>query len=110
MPNPFLNQIPYLHVASHSLVVTAGVSDTFEAPSMFTGHVFVLGSGGDQQAVFLVGSDGNANFVGGGFKNRVAKSPNMSDVDIEQTGVRRWRMINAPDGLIKIALVGATEW
>ncbi len=43
-------------------------SDPFPVPSGFTGHVYVHGVGGNHQAVFVVGSDGNTQpWPPGGF-------------------------------------------
>src|SRR4051812_20693247 len=50
------------------------VSEPFAVPAGFTGHVYVHGVGGNQMAVFVVGSDGDAELWGnGGFFDRIGQ-------------------------------------
>jgi hypothetical protein len=74
---------------------------------LFTGHVYVHGVGGNQQAVFLVGSDGNAQFTGdGGFLINVG-SVNMPLTTINYVNPRLWSISGVPtDGKITVTLIG----
>ena len=86
-------------------------SDPFPVPPGFTGHVYVHGVGGNHMAVFVVGSDGNAQFAGGGgFLQRVQQNQ-MPNVTLEQVAPLRWAVIDlpsfgAPGTRIAVGLVG----
>src|SRR4051794_1983583 len=70
-------------------------SQPFNVPGGFTGHLYVHGIGGNEQAIFAVGSDGNANFSGGGFVAKLQHNL-MPDVQLEQVAPFIWRFVKLP--------------
>jgi hypothetical protein len=95
-----------------TLAVGAGdYSDTFHVKAGFTGHVYIHGYGGNQQAVFLVGSDGDANFVGSGGVSTRLFHYEMKDVRIEYVEKLTWRIAGIPQfggahSKVTVGLVG----
>ena len=101
------------------MVGSSGFSASFAGPGNFVGHVYIM-AGGSQQAVFLIGCDGNSQFSGGGgFKNVLARGPGVpSTIDIEEvtsptTSVKNWRLTGGPttagsrSGSVTVVFVGA---
>lgn len=86
-------------------------SQNFRVPSGFSGHVYIHGVGGNQQAIFAVGSDGNGQFTpNGGFLVKEQHNE-MPDVMIEQVAALTWRIAKlpasgAPHTSIMVSVVG----
>src|SRR3954465_12452480 len=97
---------------SFSLGIGPGdFSEPFAVPSGFTGHVYIHGVGGNQMAVFVVGSDGDGELWGsGGFVERIGQHE-MPNVTIKKIGTRVWQITDFPSfgsagAKIAVALVG----
>lgn len=89
-------------------------SAPFPVPQGFTGHLYVH-CGGNQQAIFAVGSDGNGQFnASGGFSVVAQKSLGMGNARLAAvtTGPqnRTWQITDLPSGQrrVTVALFGGT--
>ena len=96
---------------SFVLTVDASGSAPFPVPQGFVGHLYVH-AGGNRQAIFEVGSDGNAVFTpNGGFVKKVNHNE-MATVELQAVaGHMQWRFILLPERTTKIsvAMVGAKQ-
>jgi hypothetical protein len=100
-------------ITSLDLSASNGVSTTFEIPKSFAGLVLAHGPGGDQQKVFVVGADGNGDFVNGGFVKPLGDR-NQSAMTLERTTNGSWRLVSVtatspPPLQIQVTLLGTGE-
>jgi hypothetical protein len=99
-------------VSSHQLKIAGAKAGPFWVPKSFSGFVIIHGPGGNNQKVFVVGSDGNGQFSGeGGFVQEVGGS-HLPDATLIQAGPQMWSFSGLPDGgvpILEVTLLGAAQ-